>query len=396
MDKINNILAYIEKNDLYPDLRIIDGGAEPEVMIEGKKVLMFSSNNYLSLSTHPKVVRAAVEATEKYGTGSGGSRLLSGNLAIHRQLEERLVSFKGGEDGIVWPTGYSTNVGTISAIMNMVKISASSIFEKKGTILSDELNHASIIDGCKMSKQDIVVYKHVDMNDLENKLKKTKKNRKLIVTDGVFSMDGDIAPLDNISYLAKKYGALTMVDEAHATGVLGARGKGTLEHFNLNPISDITIVMGTLGKALGSEGGYVIGSKNLVRYLRVASRSYMFSTAMTPAASAAAIAAIDVIESEPIWRNRLLENTEYMRNLFKTAGFDTLTSQTQIIPILMGDESRAIQFSRKLFEEGIFGPCVRWPAVEKKKARVRFTVMSSHTKKQIDTLVNVCKKVDAA
>lgn len=394
MEKIEKLLYYIEKNDLYPDLRIIQGSATPEVVIDGRKVLMFSSNNYLSLSTHPKIIRAAIEATKMYGVGSGGSRLLSGNLEVHRRLEKKIVEFKGGEDAVVYSCGYSANVGIIPAVMKVMKLFPTpSLFQKKGVILSDALNHASIIDGCRMSGQEIVVYRHCDMDKLEQELIKYKRRRKMIVTDGVFSMDGDIAPLDKISFLAKKYGAITMVDEAHATGVLGDNGRGSMEYFNLRPVKDIDIVMGTLSKALGSSGGFVVCSKRLVKYLRVASRSYMFSTAITPAASAAAISAIEVIQNEPALAEELRKNTSYMKDGFQRIGYNTLGSQTQIVPILIGSEEKAIKFSRILFEKGIFGPCVRWPAVEKGKARVRFTVMKAHTTDQIDKLLGCCEEI---
>lgn len=393
METIKKILDYVDKNNLYPDLRIIQGGAEPEVIIDGKKVLMFSSNNYLGLATHPKVVAAAVEATKKYGSGADGSRILSGNLQVHRDFELAIAKFKGGEDAIVWPTGYSANVGAITAIMDPPKVGPQDFWKKKGVIFSDQLNHASIIDGCRMSQQQVVIYKHCDSLDLENKLKKYRKRRKLVVTDGVFSMDGDVAPLDKIVPLCKKYNAMLMIDEAHATGMQGKNGHGTPEHFGLKPIKDIDIVMGTCSKALASTGGFVVGSKDLIRYLRISSRSYIFSTAMTPAASASLIAALEVIETEPQIRERMWDNVKYMREGFHKLGFNTLTSETQIIPILIGTDEKAIQFTRKLFEKGIFGPCVRWPAVERGKARIRFTVMATHTKDQIDYLLKCCEEI---
>lgn len=397
METIKKFVDYLEKNDLYPDLRVIEGCAEPEVMIDGKKVLMFSSNNYLSLSTHPSVKRAAIEAIEKYGTGSGGSRMLSGNLDIYRELEKKLTAFKGGEDAIVWPSGYSVNVGIMAALTDsaILKINpANYLLSKKGRIiLSDELNHASIIDGCRMTKTKIVVYKHLDLKDLERQLKKYKKREKLIVTDGIFSMDGDIAPLDKISFLAKKYNAIIMVDEAHSTGVLGKTGRGMLEHFNLQPIKDVSIIMGTLSKALASAGGFVVGSKELIKYLRVASRPYIFSTAMAPSSAAAAIAAIEVIENEPLRREKLWENVNYFKAGLQNIGYDTLNSQSPIIPVLIGEDEKAIKFSRLLFEKGIFGPCVRWPAVEKGKARIRFTIMANHKKEQIDILLGTCYNI---
>lgn len=393
MKEINKILKYVDENKLYPDLRIIEGGADPEVVIDGKKVLMFSSNNYLGLATHPEIKEAAKFAVDKYGVGADGSRMLSGNLKVHRDFEVAIAKFKGGEDAVVWPTGYSANVGVISAVMNPPKIGPQDFFRRKGIIISDELNHASIIDGCKMSGQKIIVYKHCNVDDLETKLKKYKNRRKLVVTDGVFSMDGDIAPLDKIIPLCKKYNAISMIDEAHATGMLGKNGHGTPEHFGLKPVDDIDIVLGTCSKALASTGGFVVGSKELIRYLRVTSRSYIFSTAMTPSASASLIKALEVIERDFTIREKMWKNVEYMREGFKDIGFNTLTSETQIIPILIGTDENAIEFTRRLFEKGIFGPCVRWPAVERGKARIRFTVMATYSKEQIDYLLRCCKEI---
>ena len=393
MDRIYKILQFIDSQGLYPNLRIIEGGAEPEVIIDGKKVLMFSSNNYLGLATHPKVVAASIEATKKYGVGSCGSRMLSGNLRIHRDYELAIAKFKGGEDAIVWTTGYQTNLGVITSIMDPIKIGPSNFFEKKGVIFSDELNHASIIDGARMSRQKIVTYKHCDMNDLEIKLKKYKSRRKLVVTDGVFSMEGDIAPLNKIVPLCKNYKAILMVDEAHATGVIGNQGHGTLEYFGLKPIKDVDIIMGTHSKALAASGGFVVGSKELIRYLRIASRSYIFSAAMPPSISASLITALEVIEQEPWLRDELRQNTEYLKSQLNNLGFDTLGSQTQIVPVLIGDDEKAILFSDELFKKNIYAPCVRWPAVPKRKARLRLTVMSTHNKDQIDYLIRSCKEI---
>lgn len=390
MKRIESIMDYVEEKELYPDLRIIDGGAEPEVVIDGKKVLMFSSNNYLGLATHPRMKKAAIVAIEKYGVGSDGSRLLSGNLKIHREFEEAIAKFKGGEDAIVWPSGYSANVGVITAVMDPIKVRPQDFLSRKGVIISDELNHASIIDGAVMSGMEKVIYKHCDMDDLERKLKKYGSRRKLVVTDTVFSMDGDIAPLDKIVGLCKKYDALSMIDEAHSTGVLGATGHGGLQQFGLKAVKDVDIVLGTCSKALAASGGFVVGSKTLIKYLRVASRSYMFSTAMMPAASAALIEALKIIEEEPEWREKLLSNENYLRTGLQERGFNTFASATQIIPIFIGSDKDAIKFSRRLFDEGVFAPCVRWPAVEKDKARIRFTVMATHTKEQMDKLLNAC------
>lgn len=395
MKNIQRIVDFVDRNKLYPDLRVIEGAAEPEVVVDGKDVIMFSSNNYLGLATHPRLIDAGIEAIRKYGVGSDGSRLLSGNIQIHQDLEKEIIKFKGAEnaDAIIWPSGYSANVGVITALMNPIKTGVGDLLANKGIILSDELNHASIIDGAIMSKQKKVVYKHCDMADLEKKLRKYKNKRKLVVTDGVFSMDGDIAPLDKISKLCKKYNAISMIDEAHSSGILGKNGHGTMEHFNLKPVEDIDILLGTFSKALASTGGFVIANKMLVKYLRIASRSYMFSTAMTPAASAALIEALKVLEEEPKWRIQLWKNREYLVEGLHSRGFDTLSSETQIVPILIGPDEKAIQFSRMLFDRGIFAPCVRWPAVEKGKGRIRITLMATHTTEQIDKLLNACEEI---
>jgi len=387
------VLAYADKNELYPDLRIIESGAEPEIVIDGKKVLMFASNNYLGLATHPEMIKVAIEATKKYGVGSDGSRLLSGNLQIHRDFEKAIASFEGAEDAIVWPTGYSANVGVISAIMNPLKVSVSSFLTLDPVIISDELNHASIIDGIRLSGKKKAIYKHCDLADLESKLRSFRWREKLVVTDSVFSMDGDIAPLDKLVELCKKYNAALMIDEAHATGVLGKRGHGSLEHFGLKAQTDVDIVLGTCSKALAVTGGFVVGSRDLIRFLRVASRSYMFSTAMTPAASAALIKALEIINTDEKRREQLLKNSEYARSRFSEIGYSTCGSQTQIIPILIGEDRMSVDFSRKLFERGVYGPAVRWPAVPKGKARIRFTVMATHTKTQIDYLLKCCSEI---
>lgn len=389
---IEDILKYVDKNDLYPDTRIISSSVEPEVIIDGNKVLMFASNNYLGLANKQKVKSAAIDAINKYGIGSTGSRLLSGNIDIHLALERKIAEMKGGEDAIVFPTGFAANLGTISALMNPLKIIP--FISKKGIIISDELNHASIVDGTKMSGQDKAIYKHCDMDHLESLLNKYKNRRKLIVTDSVFSMDGDVAPLDKISVLAKKYDAMVMIDEAHAVGVLGKNGKGAMEHFNLKTSEDITVVMGTLSKTIGCSGGYVVGSKDLIRYLRVAGRSYMFSTAMSPAVAAAAIAAIDIITNESSdLRKTLWENVEYIKTGFKELGLNVMDSDSAIIPVLIGSDEMAIKISRELYNKGIFAPCVRWPVVPKGESRIRFTVTSDHTKEQIDILIQKLREI---
>ena len=393
MEKIKSILAYLEDNDLYPDFRVVNGAVNTTSNVDGEDVIVFSSNSYLGLSTNPKVIEASINAIKKYGVGSTGSRMLSGNLKIHRDFEKAIANFKGGEDAIVWPSGYSANVGIITAIMNLPKIGPSDLFARKNVILSDELNHASIIDGCKMSGQEKIIYNHCDVVDLEKKLKKYKNRRKLVVTDSVFSMDGDIAPLDKIVLLCRKYNAILMIDEAHATGVLGKTGRGACEYFNLKPGKDVDIVMGTCSKALGSNGGFVVGDKYLIDFLRIASRSYIFSTAMAPATSAALIATLKIISDNPERVKKLQDNANYLRKGLNDLGFNTITSQTQIIPVLIGEEKKAIEFAKKLFEEKIFAPCVRWPAVEKNKAIIRFTITSEHNMDQINYLLKKMKLI---
>jgi 8-amino-7-oxononanoate synthase len=393
MKQVTDILQFLHKGNLYPDLRMVQGGAEPEVIIDGKPVLMFSSNNYLGLACHPEVRQAAMDAIDRYGTGSDGSRLLSGNLQVHHEFEQAIAQFKGGEDAIVWPSGYAANVGVITAVTNPIKVQLRQFFRLGSVILSDELNHASIIDGCRLSGQKVVTYRHRDVEDLERKLRRYRYRRTLVITDGVFSMDGDIAPLDEISRLCRKYGALSMVDEAHATGTLGPNGKGTLELYGLQAVRDIDIVMGTCSKTLASTGGFVVGSKELIRYLRIASRSYMFSTAMTPAASASGRAALEVIGKQPQLRDNLWKNVVSLREGLSAMDFNTLSSTTQIIPILIGPDDKAIAFSRRLFARGIYAPCVRWPAVEKGKARIRFTVMATHRQEHLDRLLQACREI---
>lgn len=391
MKHVQRIMNFADKKKIYPDLRVIDGGADTEVVVDGKKLLMFSSNNYLGLASHPLVKAAAHSAIEKYGTGSGGSRILSGNLRIHEEAERKIAAFKGGESAIIFPTGYSANVGGVSGFLTMMKVSLRYMLMRKAVVFSDELNHASIIDGCRLSGAKTIVYPHKDMNVLERMLKRHRHRRKLIVTDGVFSMDGDIAPLDEIVYLAKKYGASTMVDEAHTTGILGANGHGTVEHFHLKPMKDVEIIMGTFSKSAGAVGGYVVGTEELIRYLRVSARSYMFSAAMPPVTAATIITAIDLMEKDPSFRHKLWENSIYLKEGFRSLGFNTFSSETQIIPIFIGKDDKGVEFSRRLFDLGIYGPCVRWPAVTRNQSRIRFTVMATHTREQIDYLLECCR-----
>lgn len=394
MKKIIESLGIFRNAGLYPDIREISSAPTPAVVIDGKEILMFCSNNYLGLATSEGVKRAVRAGVEKYGLGSGGSRLISGSTDVHRKLEKTIAEFKGCKDAIVFTTGYQANMGTITAVMDAVHKFGRERFNplcKRDIILSDELNHASIIDACRLSRQKTIIYRHRDVIHLEALLRKYKKRRKIIVTDAVFSMDGDIAPLPDILRRAKKYNSLVMVDEAHSTGVLGVSGRGIKEYFDLD--DGVDIVMGTLSKALGGLGGYVAGSRDLIDFLRISARSYIFSTSFPPAIASGVIAAIEEIKSRPELRENLWRNVNMLRSGFQERGFNTLGSETQIVPVFIGEETKAIEAARLLFQGGIFAPCVRWPAVPKNKSRIRFTVMASHTENQIARLLKVLAEI---
>ncbi len=365
-------LENLKKRGLYRRLRKIESEQGPRVIIEGKEVILLSSNNYLGLANHQKLKEAALLATEKYGVGSGASRLISGNNPLYEELEERLARLKGTEAALVFSTGYMANLGVITAITG-----------KGDTIFTDELNHASIIDACRLSRAEVKTYKHKDIAHLEQLLNEgNKKGIRLIVTDGVFSMDGDIAPLPQIAQSAKRYSAMIMVDDAHGTGVLGKKGGGTVEHFGLEGMVDIQ--MGTLGKALGSFGAYIAGSRDLIEYLINRSRPFIYTTALPPSILATAITAIDILEKEPSLRKNLWTNRNRFCNGLKTTGYNTLESETPIIPILIGDTERTVEMAEGLFKKGIFCPAIRPPTVPRGTSRLRATVMATHTLEDID------------
>jgi len=400
MDEIIDALRFINSHGLYPDIKTITScPTSSEVTIDGREVLLFCSNDYLGLANSPIVKKAAHEAVEKYGVGSGGSRLVSGNTDIQEKLEKAIAEFKGGESAIVFSTGYMANTGTIQAVTNVINIRESengivtSPFANRScNIFVDELSHASIIDGCRLSRAKTVAYKHRDMADLETKLGKYPDSRKLIVTDGVFSMDGDIAPLPEIVKLAKKYGALIMIDDAHASGVLGEGGRGTIEYFGLKP-DDVDILMGTFTKSFGGVGGFIVGNKQLVDFLRINSRPYLFSAPIPPVISASLIAAIEEARDNNGRRTALWKNANYLRKNLQQMGFDTLSSETQIIPILIGDEKKCMAFSQSLFESGLLAPCIRWPAVPWGQSRIRIIVRAIHAKEQIDYFLETTKRI---
>lgn len=393
VNRINLGVPIAERRRMFPVIRQINSPPGPEIVVDGRKLLNFSTNDYLGLASHPRMREAVIDAVTRYGTGCAGSRLLSGNVEIHDELEELLARYKGGEAAIVFPTGYAANLGIVSAVVNIPKVTPLDYFRRDDIIISDELNHASIIDGIKMSKKPFSIYRHNDMHDLEQRLKRYRHRGKLVVTDGVFSMDGDIAHLDQIHYLCQKYHASLMVDDAHATGILGKTGKGSAELFNLTIGEDIDILQGTCSKTFASVGGFGVGSKELIKFLRVMGRPFMFSCAMPPTTAASILTAIKIIEDEPWRRESIQENGRYLRERMQAIGFNTLTSETQIVPILIGEDQRTKEFGNRLYEQGIYGPAVMWPAVAKNKGRIRLTIIATHTKTQIDQLVSVCESL---
>ncbi len=374
---IKTELFELRKEDLYRDFRTVESRQGRIVSVHGRDLLCFCSNNYLDLASDRRIIDAAISAAREYGIGAGASRLISGNMYLHNKLETALADFKRSEKSIVFPTGYMANVGTISALVG-----------PDDTVIIDRLVHASIIDGAKLSGAKMKVYKHCDMESLRDALEHSRTyRRRLIVTDSVFSMDGDLAPLIDIINLARKYDAMTMVDEAHATGVFGATGRGVIEHFGVE--DQVDIVMGTLSKAIGCFGGYVCGSKHLIDYIRNRARSFIYTTAIPPAVCAAAMKAIEIIDTEPERRDRLWRNVSYFRLSIDDERYNLMNSSSQIIPILLGDAGLTLHKSRRLYKEGFLVSAIRPPTVPKGQARLRLSLMSSHTEEDIDTLLSV-------
>lgn len=366
-------LAELQRSGLYRSMRLIEGSQGGRVMMDGREVLLLCSNNYLGLSDHPKLSEAAIDAVRSYGTGSGAARLVSGNMTLHSMFEEKLAAFKGTEASLLFNNGYCANLGIISAIAG-----------RGDTVYSDRLNHASIVDGVVLSRAKHLRYPHNDVDALRSLLEANRGDgRHLIVTDGVFSMDGDIAPLREIAELKKEFGALLMVDDAHGTGVLGENGRGSVEFCDV--AGDVDIQMGTLGKALGSFGAYVAGSLELVDYLRNKARSFIFSTALPPAVLAASIAAVELVSSEEglNLRKKLSVNNELFTRTLEEYGFDTMGSSTQIIPLMVGDAGKTMEFSRRLLEKNIFVQGIRPPTVPAGSCRLRCTVMATHNEEEL-------------
>ena len=381
----------LKQRGTYFRLRVLDDEQGPVCTYDGKRVINLASNNYLGLCDHPKLREAAIEATQKYGVGSGAVRTIAGTMKIHLELEEKIAAFKGVEACVVFQSGFTANAGTVSSILG-----------KEDFILSDELNHASIIDGARLSRAKIKVFRHKDVAHCEALLKEVQNEpgRKLVITDGVFSMDGDIGPVDKLCDLADKYGAIMMVDDAHASGVLGRNGRGSVDHFHCTQRVDVQV--GTLSKAIGALGGYVCGSRDLIDYLYHRARPFLFSTSHPPSVAATCIAAFDLLESEPERIERLWSNTRYFKEQLAAAGFDiggrsTPASETPITPIIIGDGKKTMEFSRALFDAGVMATGIAFPTVPEGKARVRTIMTSEHTRQQIDqaleTLTTVAKKV---
>jgi 8-amino-7-oxononanoate synthase len=366
---------------IYPYFRAISSGQDTEVMVDGKKMIMIGSNNYLGLTSHPQVKEAALEAVKKYGSGCSGSRFLNGTLVIHEELERRLAEFMRKEAAQVFSTGFLTNLGTIATLVN-----------RKDYVIIDRSDHASIVDACRLSFGNVIKFKHNDVSDLKRVLSSCEnKAGKLIVVDGVFSMEGEIANLPEIVSLAKQYNARVMVDDAHAIGVLGEHGRGTAEYFNLE--DEVDIVMGTFSKSFASIGGFIASSERVINYIRHFSRALIFSASPPPAAVAACLAALDIIKSEPERRERLWEITRRMHKEFRALGFNIGNSQTPIIPIYIGDDIKTFQFWKMLSDEGIFTNPIISPAVSPGSQLLRTSYTATHTDEQLDRVLEVFKKV---
>ena len=377
---LSTALEEIKARDLYRQLRVIHGPQSARVQVDGQRAVLLSSNNYLGLAEHPALREAAIQALERYGCGAGASRSISGTMESHRELEERIARFKGCEEALVFSTGYMANIGLLTTVV-----------EEGDLILSDEFNHASIVDGCRLSRAEVWVYRHRDMDHLEDLLKRSTHRRRLIVTDGVFSMEGDIAPLPAIRALADQYGPLVMVDDAHATGVLGEGGRGTAEHFDL--MGRIDIQMGTLGKALGGFGAYVAGSRDLIDFLINRCRTFLYTTALPPAIAAIALAALEVVEREPQLRKRLWENTAYFKEGLESLGFNMGMSETPICPILIGDNALTMEADHRLMARGVFVQGIRPPTVPPQGSRLRAALMATHTEKDLKSALDAFQTV---
>ena len=374
-------LETLKQQGLFRRLRILEGEQRPTTTFDHRQVVNLSSNNYLGLTTHPTLREAALEATRKYGVGSGSVRTIAGTMEIHMELERRLAEFKKTEAVVVFQSGFAANAGTVAAVLT-----------KDDVVVSDELNHASIIDGCRLSKAGIKVFPHKDPDAARRVLKELPASqRKLLITDGVFSMDGDVGALPELCALAEEFGCIMMVDDAHASGVFGKNGRGTIDHFNLHGRVDIQV--GTLSKAMGALGGYVAGSRTLVEFLYHRARPFLFSTSHPPAVAAACLAALDVLTHEEQIIDRLWDNTRFFKAGLKALGFNTGLSESPITPVIAGEGALAMKLSDRLFEEGVFAQGIAYPTVARDKARVRTIVTATHTREELQFALDAFAKV---
>jgi glycine C-acetyltransferase len=374
-------LQSLKDQGVHRPLRVLEGEQAPTSVFDGATVVNLSSNNYLGLTTHPKLKAKAIEAVERFGVGSGAVRSICGTMAMHVELERRLAAFKHTEAVVVFQSGFASNAGTVAAILS-----------KDDAIVSDQLNHASIIDGARLSRATIKVYPHGDADAARQVLRDLPAGqRKLLITDGVFSMDGDLGPLPALVDAAEAYGAIMMVDDAHASGVFGRNGRGTVDHFDLHGRVDVQV--GTLSKAIGSLGGYVAGSRALVEFLHQRARPFLFSTSHPPAVTAACLAALDLLEEEPALIERLWDNTRFFKKGLAEQGFDTGISESPITPVIVGDGARAMEFSDRLFAGGVFAQGIAFPTVARDKARVRTIVTATHTPEELQFALDVFGKV---
>jgi glycine C-acetyltransferase len=366
-----NELDALKQQGLYRKLRVLDGKPEAHASFDHKSVVNLSSNNYLGLATHPKLIAAASDAVQKYGVGSGAVRTISGTMAMHMELERRLAAFKHVDAVVVFQSGFAANAGTVAAVLG-----------KDDAIISDELNHASIIDGARLSKATIKVFPHKDVDAARKILSGLPADqKKILITDGVFSMDGDLGAVPELCALAEEYNAIMMVDDAHASGVFGKNGSGTVDHFKCHGRVDIQV--GTLSKAIGVLGGYVAGSRNLIEFLYHRARPFLFSTSHPPAVTAACLAALDILETEPQWIERLWDNTRFFKSGLERLGFNTGLSQSPITPVIVGQAATAAKMSDALFERGVFAQSIGFPTVARDKARLRTIVAATHTREDL-------------
>jgi glycine C-acetyltransferase len=380
-DTIHEELQAIKQSSLYRRLRRVENDQGPTLVLDGREVINFSSNNYLGIANHPALAAAAKEAIDRYGCGSGASRLISGNMTLHEELETKLATFKGTEAALVFNSGFQANTGILSTLAG-----------EGDAIFSDALNHASIIDGCRLSRAKSIVYAHGDLDQLESALKlEVKAGRKLIVTETIFSMDGDEAPLGGIVELAEKYGAMVMVDEAHATGIFGSTGAGIVAKLGLG--ERVAVQMGTLGKALGGFGAYVAGSRALRELLINRCRSFIFTTSLPPAIMAMAMVAIDLVQQEPERREALWNNCRILQAGLRELGFSSGSGESPILPLVIGDAGKCMQFSERLLEKGIFAQGIRPPTVPPGTSRLRVTLMATHARAHIDRALKVFRDV---